>query len=140
MTKATIVIILERIHLSMGRRSARAGERIPWPARRPASSAGVRELRWWYHLARWGILVVRLLPHQPEDLTVCVQGSNLYQVEDIQLSLLRGHPSTEKGKRPEENQVSSMSGSCESEILSSDTLNLVAALLLASASLLPHTQ
>ena len=38
------------------------------------------------------------------------------------------------------NQVSSTSGSCSSLILSADTLNFLAALLLASCSVLPLTQ
>ena len=55
-------------------------------------------------------------------------------------SVLLGQPSTEKGKRPEENQVSRTSGSCSSSTSASGTLNLAAALLFASASLRPETQ
>lgn len=53
---------------------------------------------------------------------------------------LSGHPNIENGKRPEENHVSSTSGSCSIIILSTFVPNCFAAFSLASLSECALTQ
>ena len=60
--------------------------------------------------------------------------------DSVEVRTWSGHPKTENGKSAEENQVSRTSSSCCRVILSSVTLNRLAALAKASASVRPETQ
>jgi hypothetical protein len=79
-------------------------------------------------------------PSNPEEDDIVTSLQKRAREESSQVICVVGQPSTEKGKRPEENQVSRTSGSCSSSTSASGTLNLAAALLFASASLRPETQ
>ena len=76
------------------------------------------------------IIIITIAAAVGEEMDYHLVGKNAFMS-----SVLAGHPKTEKGKRPELNQVSSTSSSCDNCRSPADTWRAAAALERASASL-----